>query len=150
MISLNLIVICVKVVFSLGWPDDQYICLYLLESKIGYMALKTSEQALSFDAGFLAKSMFNLDKKPGLKYNACWVVSRANMSPILHLSRYNQAYWLLKTIVWCAFILELIFSSKSLRLLYKLKKRLHVNFRRLDDGGYTVRKTKETCSRWCS
>ena len=46
-IGVNLIVICVKVVSSFGGPDDQYVCLYVLESKIGYMALKTTEQEIS-------------------------------------------------------------------------------------------------------
>ena len=79
------------------------------------MALKASEQAPIFDAGFLAKSMLNLDKKPEVKYNACWVVSRSNKLSILLSSRYNQAYayWLLKTILRCAIVLELIFSFVS-------------------------------------
>ena len=62
MISLNLIAICVKVVFSLG-RECQYVGSYLLGRKIGYMAMKTTEQEMclesSFDAGFVAKS--NID-----------------------------------------------------------------------------------------
>ena len=49
--------------FSLLAGDGQYVPLYLLESTVGYMAVKTTEQDVclvsSFDAGFLAKS--NID-----------------------------------------------------------------------------------------
>ena len=43
-ICVNLTVICVKVVFSFGRTDDQYVCLCLFEPKLGYMALKTTLQ----------------------------------------------------------------------------------------------------------
>ena len=40
-IKIILTIICVKAIFFLDRPDGQYICLhaYLLESKIGYMAV---------------------------------------------------------------------------------------------------------------
>lgn len=62
-ISLNPIVICVKVIFSFRGPN-QYVCLYKLESKLGYMALKTTEEefslVLSFNADCLAEKRRHL------------------------------------------------------------------------------------------
>ena len=52
--------------FSLLADDGQYVCLYVLESKIAYMALKIIEEdvspVLSFDAVFLAKFKIDISK----------------------------------------------------------------------------------------
>ena len=52
--------------FSALADDGQYICLYLLESKICYFVLKTIEEdvslAISSDAVFLAKSNIDINK----------------------------------------------------------------------------------------